>query len=650
MLNHWKSYFVIATCLSFVLGCAQDTGVVSNSQTPLESELADANNENKTPAISPAEMEPIQKLLEFPKNQLPSVGKFTDLGTESTGIDYVHVWDPPPIHRSLIVGTFGNGVAIGDFDNDGWQDVFIGRQHEAGKLFRNLSGMKFEDVTAKVGINAKGMWTVGTTFVDINNDGFLDLYLCGYECPNQLYINENGKFRECAAEYGLDFNGSSLIMNFADYDLDGDLDGYLVTNFKKPINRINKPQLIRRPGKPPEVAPEFRERLFLVKHPDGTFRKSKAGQFDYLFRNDGGKFKDVTEAAGIGLNPYIGLSSSWWDYNDDGLPDLYVANDFKGPDFLYRNNGPDANGNTTFTDVSKTSLPHTPWYSMGSDFADINNDGRLDYLASDMAGTNHYRDKLSMGSMSGPDSNAWFLNAVDPPQYMRNALYVNNGSENFGEIAFLSGMAKTDWTWTVKFADLDNDGWQDVFFTNGMTRDLFNSDLKKELEDRIKAAQEKHKNFRPGPMAMKFWEDQEPFRTENMAFQNKGDFKFDDVSADWGLNHLGVSMAAAIGDLDNDGDLDLVVNGFEEQVKIYRNDMPNQNSIRFKLVGQQSNRQALGARVNLYYGNAQKQSRYLSPTRGFMSTSENILHFGVGSHEAIEKGRDSMAQRYRTTL
>ena len=628
MIANWKFYFLPTCCLLMLLGCAD-----TSTETATNVDAEDNSPTEKTTD----QFEPIQLIAEFKATQNPSLGKFADLDPAESGIDYMHVWNPPPIHRSIIVGTFGNGVAVGDFDNDGWQDVFIGRQHEAGKLYRNLSGMKFEDVTASVGIDPAGMWTVGTTFVDINNDGRLDLYLCGFECPNRLYINEGDTFRECAAEYGLDFNGSSLIMNFADYDRDGDLDGYLVTNFKKPRSRINKPQLIRKPGQPPEVAPEFLERMFLVKHPDGTYRKSKAGQFDYLFRNDGGKFTNVTESAGIGLNPYIGLSSSWWDYNNDGWPDLYVANDFKGPDFLYRNNGPGSDGNVTFTDVSRQSLPHTPWYSMGSDFADINNDGKLDYLASDMAGTNHYRDKLSMGSMSGPDSNAWFLNAVEPPQYMRNALYVNTGTEKFGEAAFLSGLAKTDWTWTVKFADFDNDGWQDVFFTNGMTRDLFNSDLKNELEDKIKLAKQGNPNFRPGPMAMEFWENQEPFRTENMAFQNVGDFKFKDVGADWGLNHLGVSMGAAVGDLDNDGDLDLVVNGFEEQVKVYRNDLPSEKSIRFKLAGKESNRFGLGTRVDLFYGDGQTQTRYSSPTRGFMSTSENALHFGVGNHNTVNE-------------
>jgi hypothetical protein len=561
---------------------------------------------------------------------------FRELDAADTGLDLVHVWDPPAFHRNLVNPIFGTGVAIGDCDGDGWQDVFVARQTDAGRLYRNLGGMKFEDVTRQAGIDPDGMWATGATFADVNNDGWLDLYLCGHDCPNRLYINEGGRFTEQAARYGLDFRGASVVMTFADYDRDGDLDGYLVTNFTRPRQPVN-PKVIHRDGLPPQVAPENREDIFLIRHPDGHYIRSRAGQFDHFYRNDNGKFVEVTEQSGIGWQPYMGHSASWWDYNDDGWPDLYVANDYKGPDFLYRNNGPGEDGQVTFTNVIEEAMPHTPWYSMGSDFADVNNDGRLDYMASDMAGTTHYRDKLSMGNMSGPDSDAWFLNVPQPPQYMRNALFLNTGTPHFMELAFLAGLAKTDWTWAVKFADFDNDGWQDVFCTNGMTRDLFNSDARDELK-RIRETHVRSGSDKPlADVIHEFWAAKEPYRLENLAFRNTGDLKFSNVGHQWGLDHLGVSTGAAVGDLDNDGDLDLVVTGFEEPVRLYQNDLPPAASIRFRLLGTRSNHHAVGARVEVQMADGQRQVRYASTTRGFMSTSEPVLHFGVGDRTQVAR-------------
>ena len=596
-----------------------------------------SRSRDNDPRLQASELPEISSVaFESSDKPVAAIDQFVELSPDQTGIDLVHVWGPPEFHRNIVNPIFGTGVAIGDFDGDGLQDVFIARQTDAGRLYRNLGGMRFQDVTQKMGIDPQGMWATGTTFADVNNDGRLDLYLCGHDCPNRLYINQGDRFTEQATAYGLDFTGASIVMTFCDYDRDGDLDAYLVTNYSRPKRPV-KTRLIRRQGMPPEVAPENREDIFLTRHPEGGYVKNRAGQFDHLYRNENGRFVEVTESSGMGIQPYMGHSATWWDYNNDGWPDLYVANDYKGPDFLFRNNGTDENGKVTFENVIQQSMPHTPWYSMGSDFADINNDGRLDYMASDMAGTTHYRDKLSMGNMSGPESDAWFLNWPKPPQYMRNAIYLNTGTEHFMEVAFLAGLAKTDWTWSIKFADFDNDGWQDVFCTNGMTRDLFNSDSRdklKQLRENLKATSSK-KTLEDA--IHEFWFNQEPYQLENLAFRNSGDLKFENIGKKWGLDHLGVSTGAAIGDLDNDGDLDLIVTGFEEPVRVYRNDLKPSRSIRFKLAGGESNRFGLGTRVELFGDDDQTQVRYATTTRGFMSTSEPVLHFGVGSLQSIEK-------------
>ena len=565
-------------------------------------------------------------LFSQPNSKRVLKNNFTHLDSQYTGINFKNLWNPDSTHRDQLENSFiAAGVAIGDFDKDGLPDIFLSRMMDGGRLYKNLGGMRFADVTYKVGILKEDVWSTGASFVDINNDGWLDLYICAFDGHNQLFINYEGKFKDSAKEYGLDFKGASVSMAFSDYDNDGDLDAYLLTNRLEMNNDEVRTKIIKNKNGKLEVHPDHKELGYFLRVPGRVPDLINAGQYDYLYMNESGYFVDVTQKSGIGKNPYYGLSSTWWDFNSDGKPDLYVANDFMGPDHLFENMGKNKDGITQFTDIIKDAMPYTPWFSMGSDYSDINNDGRMDFMASDMAGSNHYRDKLSMGAMSGPDSHAWFLNFPNPPQYMRNMVYLNTGTKRFMEVAHLSGLATTDWTWSVKFGDLDNDGYEDVYFTNGMSRDFGNGDkmdsVKKNISNKID-----------------YWDKQSPYNLSNLVFKNLGNLQFKDVSSNWGLDYSGVSTGSALGDLDGDGDLDIVMNGFNESVRIYRNNIAGKNVIRIILEGKQSNKNGIGARVELKYNNNSKSLlRYLSSSRGFMSSSESVIHFGLGIYEKADK-------------
>lgn len=552
----------------------------------------------------------------------PGETLFEKLEVERTGIDFTYFWDPPKKYENewLLDGSLGGGVALGDYDGDGRVDVFLTRAFGGSRLYRNLGGFRFDDVTEGAGIEDDGVWGMGATFADIENDGDLDLFVCAYDAPNQLFVNQgDGTFVERAEEAGLAFTGSSTQVAFADYDRDGDLDAYLLTwRYIHPetYGQFVKFEIVD--GR--RVVPEaYADAVGFMTKPDGTSVTIKVGQKDLLYRNDGkGRFSEVSEASGIAGND-MGLGVVWWDYNGDGWPDLYVANDFKGPDKLYRNNR-----DGTFTDVILEAIPHTPWFSMGADAGDINNDGFLDFVASDMAGTSHYKQKLNMGEM---DADGWFLETAEPRQYMANAVYLNSGAGRFLEAAQLLGLSNTDWTWSPKLDDFDNDGWQDLFFSNGMTRNWLNSDLL--------AEQGRMGGFGSAKGGRVFL-DSPVLRERNLAFRNTGDLRFDQVSQSWGLDHEGVSFGAATADLDGDGDLDLVVNNFDEPVSIYRNQGTTGNRLTVHLRGTTSNRYALGSFVQVETDRG-KQVRYLSPVAGYVSSDDASLHFGLGDSTLVGK-------------
>lgn len=547
---------------------------------------------------------------------------FQRMPPEQTGVVTENNYADPKMwtdhYQELIYGGIGTGVAIGDYDGDGRPDIFVVSKTESSRLFRNLGNWKFEDVTERAGLGApsegwadkvKGWlgqgaaagagseaWKQGATFADVNNDGRLDLYVCRFGAPNLLFINRgDGTFSEEAAARGLAVVDGCGVAAFCDFDRDGWLDVYVQTNM-----------------------------LNAATHPNG--------RRDYLFHNRGdGTFINVTDQAGIS-GETAGHSATWWDYDGDGWPDLYVANDFAAPDRLYRNNR-----DGTFTDVINEVVPHMPYYAMGSDLGDVNNDGLIDLFVADMAPTTHEKDQRGMAGSRVRTQ----LAPTDPrlaPQYMRNSLYVNTGTGHMLEAAYMAGLPATDWTWSVRFEDLDNDGRIDLHVTNGMVREYHNADLLERLMA-VENRAESRLVVKASPVLAE----------SNLAFRNLGDLRFENVSAAWGLDDVGVSFGAAFGDLDGDGDLDLVYANYQHGVTMMRNDSDGGHRLVVALRGTVSNRFGVGATVRIETA-AGVQVRQLVLARGYLSSSEPILHFGLGEETRIARLTVSWPSGHRQTF
>lgn len=543
-----------------------------------------------------------------PRSQPAGTTLFTPLPPERTGIATMNHYADPGMwaerYQELAYGAMGTGIAVGDYDNDGRPDLFVASKTGSSRLFRNLGGWKFEDVTAAAGLeppagggltgtirgwlggdtaaNASPHWTQGAAFADVNNDGWLDLYVCRFAAPNLLFVNQrDGTFKEEAAARGLAVTDASGMAAFCDFDRDGWLDVYVQTSL-----------------------------LDASKHP--------GGRSDYLFRNRGdGTFVDVTASAGI-RGESMGHSAVWWDYDHDGWPDLYVANDYEPRDRLYRNDG-----NGTFTNVIHEVVPHMPYYGMGSDFGDVNNDGLFDFFVADMAPTTHEKDLRGMAvsraraQLEPPPAEA--------PQLMRSMLYLNTGTGRMREAATLAGIQATDWTWSPRFEDLDNDGRLDLHVTNGMMREYHNIDLL----DRIMALENPSGSRR-------LMKSLPPLAERNRAYRNLGDLRFEEVGRAWGLDQTGVSFGSAFGDFDGDGDLDLVFANYEGAATVLRNDSTSGHRVIVALRGSASNRFGVGATVRLESASG-AQVRQLVPARGYLSTSEPVLHFGLGDDPTIAR-------------
>jgi len=530
---------------------------------------------------------------------------FTSVPSSQTNIDFINTvtetFDFNGLNYSYTYN--GGGVAVGDINNDGLQDIYFVSNQQSNKLYINEGDFEFEDSTSKSGTEDSDGWSTGVTMIDINNDGWMDIYVCKSASldnenlrRNKLFVNQkDGTFIEEAKKWGLDDNGFSIQSYFFDYDKDGDLDMYLVNHrqdFPSAQNLEN-----------------IKERKY---HPETS---------DHLYRNDGNVFTDVTLKSGV-LNKEYGLSASIGDFNNDGWLDIYVANDFITPDYLYINNK-----NGTFSNQINTRLKHTSYSSMGSDYADINNDLLPDLLVVDMSAEDHRRGKQNMPSMN--TSGFWrMVNEGYHYSYMSNVLNLNEGNGAFSDIAQISGISKTDWSWAPLIADFDNDGYKDIFVTNGIKRELGNQDYRRILKEK--------QDSLGGTMTIDQILNTMPSeKLLNYAFRNNGDLSFSKVMNEWGLNKKVNSNGVAYGDLDNDGDLDLVLNNLEEEALVYKNNSVG-NFINIKLIGDEKNVNAIGAKVKVYTDNKEQyQDLFLS--RGYQSSVSNIINFGFGDEELINR-------------
>jgi len=530
---------------------------------------------------------------------------FTELAPEQTGLIIVNRYDDPRMwgdrYQEMVFGTIGTGMAVADYDKDGRPDVYVPIKTGGSRLYRNLGNWRFEDVTERAGLEPtsaswtdkiKGLfggessaegepWDQGATFADVDNDGWLDLYVTCFDASNRLYMNQgDGSFIEEAEERGLDIRDGSGVAAFCDFDRDGWLDLYLQTNM-----------------------------LDVQSEPEG--------RPDFLFRNNGkGVFSNVTSRSGIsGIS--AGHSATWWDYNEDGWPDLYVANDFSEPDKLYQNLK-----DGKFKDVLESTVPHMPYYSMGADLGDVNNDTRIDFFVADMAPSTHEKDQRGMAVSRARELGKGL--DEETPQRMRNALYLNTGLEQMLEAAWMHGIAQTDWTWSTRFEDLDNDGFVDLHITNGMIREYHNADILNRVMGAV-SRQSQRVVMRSSPVMSE----------SNLAYRNLGGKGFERIEKNWGLDHVGVSFGTAFGDFDGDGDLDLVYSNYDAPPTVLRNDGQEGHRAVFALRGASSNHFGAGATVQIETASG-TQVRQLVLARGYLSSSEPILHFGLGEAESMD--------------
>ncbi|MCO5945739.1 VCBS repeat-containing protein [Mucilaginibacter flavidus] len=539
---------------------------------------------------------------------------FELLNPKETHIDFVNQLSYDADFNIFTYRNFynGGGVAIGDINNDGLPDIFLVGNMVPSRLYLNKGNFQFEDITEKAGIAKLGKWSTGVTMADVNGDGLLDIYVCnsgdvkGDHKQNELYINNgNLTFTEKAKEYGIGVNGYSTHAVFFDYDHDGDLDLFILSNSFKAIGSFN------------------------LQSNERNIRDPLGGQ--KLFRNDGGHFTDVSKQAGIyGSVIGFGLGVSVGDVDGDGWDDIYVSNDFFERDYLYINNH-----DGTFKESLEDQMKSISNASMGADLADINNDAHPDIFATDMLPENEARVKINT-TFENWDKYQLDLRYDYYHQFTRNTLQLNNGNGTFSEIGRLAGVHATDWSWGALITDMDNDGLKDIFIANGIYKDLTNQDYIQHLSNRDVMGSvwtSKGMNYK------KLIDSMPSEAIPNYAYRNNGDLTFTNKAAEWGLDQPGFSNGSAYGDLNNDGALDMVVNNVNMPAFIYRNNSrkqhPENKYLKVMLQGEGKNRFGVGAQVTLYYNHTLSYQEQM-PSRGFESSVDNRLNFGLGKTKEID--------------
>jgi enediyne biosynthesis protein E4 len=537
--------------------------------------------------------------------------RFTLTDPKNTGLDFVNSLPYTEAFNTYTYRNFynGGGVALGDINNDGLLDVFCTGNINDSKLFLNKGNWKFEDVTKKAGVACHGVWSTGASMVDINGDGFLDIYVCkggkpgGSNRHNELFIN-NGDltFSEQSKEYGLDIEGLSIHSAFFDYDKDGDLDVYILNNSIRSVGTF-----------------DFKENLRKIPSNDGN----------KFMRNDGGKFVDVTTKVGIySSNIGYGLGITLSDFNQDSWMDIFISNDFFERDYMYYNNG-----DGTFREEGDKTFQSTSMGSMGADAADLNNDLLPDLFVTEMLPSTLERKKTK-NIYETWEKHQTAVEKGYGYQFSRNVLQRNLGNGDFLEIGRYAGVAATDWSWAALLQDFDNDGWKDIFVSNGQYKDLLDRDYLNFSSDseRIQKGILENKS-----VIMELIDSMPSKALKNAMFKNNGDFNFTNVSDDWGLDQETFSNGSAYGDLDNDGDLDLVVSNANMPLYVYKNntDTFKNRSIQFSLKGLGKNTRAIGAKVivknktNLYF------AEHIS-ARGFESSVIDKVTIGLGNVDAVD--------------